>query len=82
MPYQNNSWDCGVFVCRYALALYQMRNEFITFSDSKHRLEKIITDNKYFDFDMADIRDFRDQLAILVDRLSKIYSKYNNNRTK
>ena len=80
VPYQTNSWDCGVFVCRYALALYQQRNTPIAFSDASHRMEQIITHSKYFDFTMTDIRDFRDQLATLIERLSIIYLKYNKKK--
>ena len=81
VPYQTNSWDCGVFVCRYALAMYQQRNRPILFSHDKNRLELIITDSKYFDFNMKDIRDFRDELANLIERLSKIYVKYNKKKS-
>jgi hypothetical protein len=26
VPYQNNCWDCGVFVCRYAYSVYALRD--------------------------------------------------------
>ena len=88
VPYQNNTWDCGVFVCRYAYAIYQLRNRNFTFQDaglgspnkSKKNKRKrmgafyqLITNGDEFNFDMDDIARFREEFKILIERLSKLY---------
>ena len=76
VPYQDNSWDCGVFVCRYAYALYVKRKERITYRDlgeSRPYLHGVITDSVEFNFNMADIRRLREEMKTLIRRLSVSY---------
>jgi Ulp1 family protease len=78
VPYQKNGWDCGMFVCRYAHALYSMRDCDITFRDARkghgrEPFQQAITDNKAFHFGEDDIVRIRTELGTLIGRLSTIY---------
>jgi len=76
IPYQSNSWDCGVFVCRYAYSLLLLRNEAFTKSKLQDRYENMITMSAEFNFDKRDIYRIRDEMIKLINRLSKIYSNH------
>ena len=81
VPYQDNSWDCGVFVCRYAHALYSMRDRDITFGDAsegtgRNPFQQAITDSKAFDFCQDDILRIRKELDSLINKLSVIYKRW------
>ena len=81
MPYQENGWDCGVYVCRYAYALFNLRTE--TFSpnecivDQKRKstapFPDLITRNSYFRFDAEDILRIRREMRDLISNLSVVY---------
>ena len=86
VPTQKNGWDCGVFVCRYAFALYSMRDRDITFGDAKKDqygipLERAITESDAFQFDGSDIVRIRKNLDMLIDRLSIIYKRVRRTTT-
>jgi hypothetical protein len=87
VPYQDNGYDCGVFVCRYAYAIYQLRQRGFTYSDAglycDSEEEKksaafyhLITEGSEFDFDMDDISLFRDEFQTLIERLSEIHTRW------
>ncbi len=76
VPQQRNGYDCGLFVCRYAYAMYQMRNETITYHDiykEKSSLLSKITNSQLFQFNQKLINEFRIQLGQLIDNLSSVY---------
>jgi len=84
IPYQNNGWDCGVFVCRYAFAILQLREKRFCFKGafraaSKKEIPKMLADNitcsDEFKFSMDDISRMRREFAILIDNLSDLYKK-------
>ena len=86
VPFQNNTWDCGVFVCRYAYAVYQLRRRNFTYKDAGLRVDKqskkkgafyqLITEGSEFQFDMRDIARFREEYKILIERLSEIFLQW------
>lgn len=88
VPYQNNTWDCGVFVCRYAYAVYELRHRHFTYEDAGMYCEEstqgagqrafydLISDSAEFNFGMKDIARFRKEFKILIERLSKIYLRF------
>eukprot|EP00934_Nitzschia_sp_Nitz4_P002048 Nitzschia sp. Nitz4//scaffold80_size88189//71589//78338//NITZ4_005093-RA/size88189-processed-gene-0.64-mRNA-1//1//CDS//3329558648//2048//frame0 len=88
VPYQDNTWDCGVFVCRYAYALYELRNRNFTFEDagmycdrssrstSRSAFYDLISDSAEFQFGMDDIARFRDEFKMLIERLSEVYMSF------
>ena len=83
VPEQTNGCDCGVFVCRYAYAMYLMRNETFTYESAgmapgdisrrKMAFRSQITESAAFDFDMSDIATIRDHVAELIKRLHVLY---------
>ena len=85
IPYQNNGWDCGVFVCRYAFGVLSLRNvDFRVNSTTnfkkreaamKKLLKSKISDSDEFDFNMSDIERLRRNFATLIDRLSDLYKQ-------
>eukprot|EP00980_Cylindrotheca_fusiformis_P010725 scaffold2403_cov87-Cylindrotheca_fusiformis.AAC.3 len=78
VPKQNNTWDCGVFVCRYAYAVFHLRNRSFTYGalGGRSPFSRLITGGSEFDFDMNDIVRFRDEFRKLVENLSKVYSNW------
>lgn len=84
VPYQDNSWDCGVFVCQYAYKTLLLRNNQFTFEDLEEKLQAAITNTPEFEFCMEDIKLLRTEMKLLVDNLSKLYreikSKERENR--
>ena len=80
VPYQDNSWDCGVFVCRYAFALFMLRHKEITIGDYDNRsppLRRVVTDQDEFQFDMRDIERMRDEMKALISNLATSYTAWN-----
>ena len=84
VPTQDNSFDCGVFVCRYAYAIYQLRERNFTYADAgmycdmddernQSGLYHLITLGASFDFNMDDIVRFREEFKTLLRRLSVVY---------
>jgi Ulp1 protease family, C-terminal catalytic domain len=81
IPYQMNSWDCGVYVCRYAYAMYLLRKSRFTYSEVEYSegipsFRKLITEHDAFRFDADDIRRIREEYLSLVGRLSELYRKW------
>jgi len=83
VPYQDNGWDCGVFVCRYAFgilclrekkfALKAYRDHTVKKKHMKALLEIEITKSDEFNFNMDDISRLRKEFADLIDKLSDMY---------
>lgn len=78
VPKQNNTWDCGVFVCRYAYAIYHLRNRPFSYGAVHERtpFSQLITGGTEFDFDMRDIVRFRGEFKKLVENLSQVYCNW------
>ena len=93
VPLQNNTYDCGVFVCRYAHAVYELRHRNFTYADAgmyctddddgrrgttSKAFKELISDSAEFDFNMDDIARFREEFKTLIEKLSTIYLKMKN----
>jgi Ulp1 family protease len=83
VPYQDNSWDCGVFVCRYAYAVYLLRERSFSYREANafgergnSRFLELITDSPEFSFAMPDIARFRNELKTLIEMLSGVYTPW------
>lgn len=73
IPKQDNAYDCGVFVCRYAYNLLQMRDECFSRSDLNEECTTLITSNVLFDFTMNDIARIRSEFKDLIDKLGEVW---------
>ncbi len=76
VPQQTNGFDCGLFVCRYAHALYQNRFTPITFVDlhlEKPPLKTAIMESNFFKFDDLQVTLLRTVLGVLIDNLTRVY---------
>lgn len=76
VPYQDNSWDCGVFVCRYGYGVFRLREHSVTYRDRIDKFRSLITNNEEFCFDRNDIVRIRRELATLLDTLSALYKEW------
>jgi hypothetical protein len=61
VPYQDSTWDCSVFACRYAYSVYQLRDRVFPFKEMQlvHGEIDMITNGPEFDFGMEDIARIR-----------------------
>ncbi|KAL7578136.1 hypothetical protein ACA910_012582 [Epithemia clementina (nom. ined.)] len=79
VPYQENGWDCGVYVCRYAYALYNLRHRTFSVEECQVGLTKVppfstlITENEKFQFNADDIDRIRSEFIDLILKLSAVY---------
>eukprot|EP00547_Thalassionema_nitzschioides_P008249 CAMPEP_0194224716 /NCGR_PEP_ID=MMETSP0156-20130528/38017_1 /TAXON_ID=33649 /ORGANISM="Thalassionema nitzschioides, Strain L26-B" /LENGTH=1183 /DNA_ID=CAMNT_0038956397 /DNA_START=8 /DNA_END=3559 /DNA_ORIENTATION=+ len=76
IPYQDNSWDCGVFVCRYAFALFMRRHVEVTVRDVHDSMGMYIGSNDYFLFGMSDIERIRNEMKCLISKLAVFYKNW------
>ena len=72
-PWQDNGCDCGVFVCRYAYSLFQMRHQCFSQFDLSDGCDDLFLYKNLFVFDMADIARIREEMVTLIRNLSKVY---------
>lgn len=84
VPRQDNSWDCGVFVCRYGYAIYRLFLEGIEFKikagtkkkDYQAQLNGLISSHQAFNFNMEDIERIRVEMKQLLKNLNVLYTKW------
>lgn len=74
VPYQDNGCDCGVFVCRYAYNLFQMRNNCFSQFDMADDCRDLFEDS-LFKFGMEDIARIRIEMETLIRNLAKVYQR-------
>ena len=73
---QDNGCDCGVFLCKYLLAMYNLRYDsipFCTLFGSETPLQ-FMTESVHFQFNTSDICQFRMNLVQLLRRLQLVYA--------
>ena len=78
MPQNNNTCDCGVYVCRYTYNMYLMRNRSFTNSDIDSSFQ-LINKSAEFKFIDDDIYQIRLVLKKLVQTMSLLYKCYKDN---
>jgi len=73
---QSNAYDCALYVCRYALGLYFIRDQRFTYKDvfvEKTPLLSKLSSNILFQFDQYVVKRFRHQLRVLILNLCQCY---------
>jgi len=67
---QNNGYDCGVFICRYAWSMYQLRDQKTTYSDirSGTTVKNIVNAMPF-----TDVASLRLVMIDLIKNLSRLY---------
>lgn len=77
VPIQNNGYDCGIFVCRYAFNIVNLVHQTLNMRDiCSNGLSDYITNNDLFQFDQNDISKFRGELYDIVTELTKLYCEH------
>ena len=69
MAKQKNTYDCGVYVCRYIYNMYLMRNRFFKGVDIETNFT-YISESAEFKFTDSDINLIRLQLNILSENMT------------
>ncbi len=75
VPCQNNGYDCGVYVCRYAYGLFVMKHLLFTWRDytKDHPFNTLITRSNAFKVSKSDIKRIRGEMSTLIDNISELY---------
>ncbi|KAG7361842.1 Ulp1 protease family protein [Nitzschia inconspicua] len=80
VPLQKNRSDCGIFVCRYSLGLYNLRHLGFTqqdiFARGNEAFLDMITRGDEFKFNVQDIQSMRREFQTLIEHLSKLFSQW------
>jgi Ulp1 family protease len=85
VPRQDNGSDCGVFVCRYALAMFKLRhleftNKEAGLTGQKMRgnapFSKLITYGEEFHFDCGDIHRIRVEYQTSIRNLHQMFDQF------
>jgi hypothetical protein len=78
VPFSTVSINGGMYVCRYAYAIYLMRNRRLTYrtagvEDPPPFFRHLITNSPEFNFGPEDIKNMGQEMKTLVGRLSNMY---------
>jgi hypothetical protein len=81
VPYQDNGWDCGVYVCQYGFGIYAifLRGHVVTYAnigDCRHPFCALISESHDFHFKVFDIVCFWQDLGTSLKKLSISYKEW------
>jgi Ulp1 family protease len=80
VPAQENGFNCGIFLCRYAASMYYLQDFEIRFSDVRNEqppLINILSLSPYFRFNQSDMDKFHAELLLIIKKLIMLYSTRN-----
>ncbi len=75
VPKQKNNFDCGMYTCQFAFAMYQFR-DYLFYYDRLYTEEprlKDIVQSAAFAFTGKDTAKLRKNMGTLLDNLSTLY---------
>lgn len=73
---QNNGYDCGVHVCRYAFNLVQLVDIKVKMKDVKDNFSDSISGHDLFDYDVQDIDRLRTQMYDVLTHITNLYRNH------
>jgi hypothetical protein len=80
VPMQENGYNCGIFVCHYAAAMYYLQDVEVSYSDITREqpplMNKLI-ESHYLHFNQSNMDKFCAELLLLVKKLISLYSTRN-----
>lgn len=80
VPYQDNGFDCGLFVCRYAYAMYKLAGKIFSYGELAtmgplQNVIRSITRSDEFGFGMEDMARMRREMQTLIRRLRALQGR-------
>ncbi len=80
VPKQTNSFDCGVYLCQFALSMYSHHFHLFTYESMYHVTPVLnnIIQSPSFQLSSTDITILRGEMGELLDKLSIIYNSKNS----
>ena len=84
VPKQRNNYDCGVFVCRYASAVYSLLDQPVTFQEDNQLdpFSALMAPGGAFHFNPEDIGPFRRSFQKILLDLSYVYDSIMASKTR
>lgn len=84
MPTQENGFDCGVFACLYAYAMYLLTKKIeftyneLAVTGYSDEMVNAVSNSKEFEFGMEEVGRFRADLRTLLGKLSAKYLEWDS----
>lgn len=73
VPAQPNSYDCGVYVCRYSFGMFLLRHRLFSYKDGQNDFNTLITQSPEFAFTNDDISRIRVEYKAFLEKLILLY---------
>ena len=73
---QDNSFDCGMFTCRYAFNAIQLLKKRLTMNDVHHKLKCHVSEDSLFDFPKGDITRMRVEIHNILGSITEEYRSH------
>eukprot|EP00977_Amphora_coffeiformis_P006932 scaffold1511_cov170-Amphora_coffeaeformis.AAC.3 len=78
-PAQENAYDCGVFTCRNAFAITMLKDRKFSYTELQSADDFF---EEVFVYDHDDIERIRNDMLLLIERLSKMYQAWDTEQKR